>query len=529
MKAGSALVLIMTCIGQKAPEASVNKVSAELWFQQDGATCHTARATDDLLKDTFGDRLISRFGPLNWLPRSCDLTPLDCFLWGYVKSLVYVDKLQTLDYLEDNVRRVIADIRPQMSEKVIENWTSRLDYIRASRGSPMPEIIFKMIDVSLRLGKQLPWRAKKWPMHLAFSFCHSPYPLILARVKLPWRDDDELAMIDELQSLVYADKPQTLDHLEDNIRRVIADIRPQMLEKSSKIGRPDWTTSEPAVAVLCQKSYLKCAEKYYKSDAKANSLANACGSADTHYRPAVARRDEEILLAVMMRMNQMMKSITHSKYDSSTEIESALEERDKAERENKRFICRDTQKQLGRTTGILGTLLKKVLLSQKAPFRLLLFMYQIASGNAVLLFLPSPEFSRACRDFKSKYISTLEVCRHNTSILYELELLLCSKEHIVFSWIFLAGGQNFPGNLKQWEHYGYSQKEDGSVLLIVDDVAKQVEKDRSQAIGCTNVWRIATSIDQPRSTVHYILREVLRYYPYKLSLVQHIWVDTCTR
>ncbi|GFU41956.1 hypothetical protein TNCV_4676661 [Trichonephila clavipes] len=37
----------------------------ELWFQQDGATCHTARATIDLLKDTFGDRLISRFGPVN--------------------------------------------------------------------------------------------------------------------------------------------------------------------------------------------------------------------------------------------------------------------------------------------------------------------------------------------------------------------------------------------------------------------------------------------------------------------------------
>ncbi|GFT98644.1 uncharacterized protein TNCV_3829371 [Trichonephila clavipes] len=38
----------------------------ELWFQQDGATCHTARATIDLLKDTFGDRLILRFGPVNW-------------------------------------------------------------------------------------------------------------------------------------------------------------------------------------------------------------------------------------------------------------------------------------------------------------------------------------------------------------------------------------------------------------------------------------------------------------------------------
>ncbi|GFV89223.1 hypothetical protein TNCV_285561 [Trichonephila clavipes] len=63
---------------------------------------------------------------------------------GYVKSLVYADKPQMLDHLEDNIRRVIADIRPQMLEKVIENWTSRLDYIRASRGNPMPEIIFKM-------------------------------------------------------------------------------------------------------------------------------------------------------------------------------------------------------------------------------------------------------------------------------------------------------------------------------------------------------------------------------------------------
>ncbi|GFU68750.1 putative transposable element [Trichonephila clavipes] len=110
------------------PELNNHNVQ-ELWFQQDGATCHTARATIDLLKDTFGDRLISRFGPVNWPPRSCDLTPLDYFLWGYVKSLVYADKPQTLDHLEDNIRRVIADIRPQMLEKSSKigrpDWTSR--------------------------------------------------------------------------------------------------------------------------------------------------------------------------------------------------------------------------------------------------------------------------------------------------------------------------------------------------------------------------------------------------------------------
>ncbi|GFW01131.1 transposable element Tc3 transposase [Trichonephila clavipes] len=82
------------------PELNNHDVQ-ELWFQQDGATCHTARATIDLLKDTFGLR----------------------------KVIVYADKPQTLDHLEDNIRCVIADIRPQMLEEVIENWTSRLDYI----------------------------------------------------------------------------------------------------------------------------------------------------------------------------------------------------------------------------------------------------------------------------------------------------------------------------------------------------------------------------------------------------------------
>ncbi|GFX85656.1 transposable element Tc3 transposase [Trichonephila clavipes] len=94
-----------------------NHDAQELWFQQDGATCHTARTLINLLKDTFGDSLISRFGSVNCPPRSCDLTPLDYFLWGYVKSLVYVDKPQTREHLEDNIRLIFDDIRPQMLEK----------------------------------------------------------------------------------------------------------------------------------------------------------------------------------------------------------------------------------------------------------------------------------------------------------------------------------------------------------------------------------------------------------------------------
>ncbi|GFW66422.1 uncharacterized protein TNCV_3309411, partial [Trichonephila clavipes] len=98
----------------------------------------------DLLKDTFGDRLISRFGPVNWPPRSLLLlTPPDYFLFGYVKSLVYADKPQTLDIW--NTTFAVLLIYGHKCWKKSSKIDSRLDYIRASRGSPMPEIIFKNV------------------------------------------------------------------------------------------------------------------------------------------------------------------------------------------------------------------------------------------------------------------------------------------------------------------------------------------------------------------------------------------------
>lgn len=60
-----------------------------------------------------------------------------------MKSHVYADKPQTLGHMEANIRPVNADIRPQLLEKVFENWTSQLRFIRNSRGVHMPENIFK--------------------------------------------------------------------------------------------------------------------------------------------------------------------------------------------------------------------------------------------------------------------------------------------------------------------------------------------------------------------------------------------------
>lgn len=123
---------------------NLNGIDLEgMWFQQDGATCHTANATLDLLRKEFGEKIISRNGPVNWPPRSCDLTPLDYFLWGYVKSLVYADKPANIDALEHNITRTIADISPQLLEKVVGNWIDRMRFVRRSRGGHLTEIIFK--------------------------------------------------------------------------------------------------------------------------------------------------------------------------------------------------------------------------------------------------------------------------------------------------------------------------------------------------------------------------------------------------
>ena len=46
-------------------------------FQEEGATSHTADDSIDLLKSKFDERVISRNGPVNWPPCSCDLTALD--------------------------------------------------------------------------------------------------------------------------------------------------------------------------------------------------------------------------------------------------------------------------------------------------------------------------------------------------------------------------------------------------------------------------------------------------------------------
>ena len=73
-------------------------------FNKEGAMCHTAKAALYVLRPVFEDRISSRSADVVWSPRSCNLTPLDYYLWGAVKDICYADKPETIDVLKDNIR-----------------------------------------------------------------------------------------------------------------------------------------------------------------------------------------------------------------------------------------------------------------------------------------------------------------------------------------------------------------------------------------------------------------------------------------
>jgi hypothetical protein len=82
-----------------------------MWFQHDGAPPHFGINVRTYLNNNFANRWIGRGGPVIWPPRSPDLTPLDYYLWGHMKSLVYSNKPQTRDELIQNIMAAAASIR----------------------------------------------------------------------------------------------------------------------------------------------------------------------------------------------------------------------------------------------------------------------------------------------------------------------------------------------------------------------------------------------------------------------------------
>ena len=128
-------------------EFQFRKISEEdignIWYQQDGATCHTAETTLDVLRPVFEVSIISRWADVVWSPRSCDLTPLDYYLWGVVKDKCYAGKSEIIDALKDNIREAIGEVQLHTIDNVLKNWADRVSYCITNRISHLNECTFK--------------------------------------------------------------------------------------------------------------------------------------------------------------------------------------------------------------------------------------------------------------------------------------------------------------------------------------------------------------------------------------------------
>ena len=110
------------------PQLESDGILSTCYFQQDGAPPHYATIVRDSLNAVFFNRWIGRKGPFNWAARSPDLTVLDFWLWGYVKSVVYTAPPRDIEDLKARISSAIVSIKKRTLKSVFQAWEERLQY-----------------------------------------------------------------------------------------------------------------------------------------------------------------------------------------------------------------------------------------------------------------------------------------------------------------------------------------------------------------------------------------------------------------
>ena len=110
-------------------------------LQQDGAPPHFAIDVRKYLDHQFPRRWIGRGGPIRWAPRSPDLTPLDFFLWGHLKNIIYKTPIQDLTELRRRINNEIKSISTETLNNVFLNIVKRMHLCIESDGDHFEHLL----------------------------------------------------------------------------------------------------------------------------------------------------------------------------------------------------------------------------------------------------------------------------------------------------------------------------------------------------------------------------------------------------
>ncbi|GFY11421.1 DUF4817 domain-containing protein [Trichonephila clavipes] len=126
---------VVPCLIQRGQISNVT-------FMQEGATSHTANQVKAFLIQTFGeDRIVSRHCRYPWPPRSPDLTSADFWLWGYLKSRVYLSGPSSQSELKDAIHREVSSIHPDMLHSAVAGFVTRLECLLPCGGGHVEHIL----------------------------------------------------------------------------------------------------------------------------------------------------------------------------------------------------------------------------------------------------------------------------------------------------------------------------------------------------------------------------------------------------
>jgi len=88
-----------------------------------------------VLDATFPNRWIGRDGLTLWPPRSPDITPLDFFLWRYVKDKMFLTPVPDITNWKARITDAFATITEDMLENMWRETDYQLDVLRATKGA----------------------------------------------------------------------------------------------------------------------------------------------------------------------------------------------------------------------------------------------------------------------------------------------------------------------------------------------------------------------------------------------------------
>ncbi|GFU88140.1 uncharacterized protein TNCV_5074871 [Trichonephila clavipes] len=95
-----------------------------------------------ITETTFGeDRIVSRHCGVPMASSVSDLTPVDFWLWGYLKSRVYLSSPSSLSELKDAIRREVTSIHPDMLHSAVAGFVTRLECLLPCGGGHVEHIL----------------------------------------------------------------------------------------------------------------------------------------------------------------------------------------------------------------------------------------------------------------------------------------------------------------------------------------------------------------------------------------------------